>query len=109
MFEVSPALLQTADRMVQGDTRLTLTPSVIPSSNYVIVVNDWNCLKYFCVFLYCNHQVHRDFWITLYIFWVMELICMLREIDNTRVIFLRVFTQAVHNRGTKFGTKELKF
>jgi hypothetical protein len=50
------------DRQGQGDTRLTLTPSVIPSSNYVIVVSAWNCLKCFCVFLYCNHQVHRDFW-----------------------------------------------
>jgi hypothetical protein len=30
-------------------SRLTLTPSVIPNSNYVIMVSDWNCLKYFCV------------------------------------------------------------
>jgi hypothetical protein len=37
-----------ADRQGQGDTRLTLTPSVIPNSNYVIMVSD--CLKYFCVF-----------------------------------------------------------
>jgi hypothetical protein len=55
-----------ADRQSQGDTRLTLTPSVIPNSNYVIMVGDWNCLKHFCVFLYCNRQVHRDFLITLY-------------------------------------------
>jgi hypothetical protein len=55
-----------ADRQGQGDTRLTLTPSVISNSKYVIMVSDWNCLKYFCVFLYCNHQVHRDFLITLY-------------------------------------------
>jgi hypothetical protein len=55
-----------ADNQGQGDTRLTLTPSVIPNSNYVIMVTDWNCLKYFCVFLYCNRQVHRDFLITLY-------------------------------------------
>jgi hypothetical protein len=34
--------------------------------HYVITVSDWNCLKYFCVFLYCNNQVHRDFLITLY-------------------------------------------
>jgi hypothetical protein len=27
-----------ADRKGQGDTRLTLTPSVIPNSNYVIMV-----------------------------------------------------------------------
>jgi hypothetical protein len=54
------------DRQDQGDTRLRLTPSVIPNCNYVIMVSDWNCLKYFCVFLYCNHQVHRDFLITLY-------------------------------------------
>jgi hypothetical protein len=30
----------------QGCTRLTLTPSIIPNSNYVIMVSDW---KYFCV------------------------------------------------------------
>jgi hypothetical protein len=29
-----------ADRQDQGDTRLTLTPSVIPNSNYVIMVSD---------------------------------------------------------------------
>jgi hypothetical protein len=57
---------QSAARQGQGDTRLTLTPSAIPNSNYIIMVNDWNCLKYFCVFLYCNHQVHRYFLITLY-------------------------------------------
>jgi hypothetical protein len=55
-----------ADR--QGDIRLTLTPSIIPNSNYVIMVSDRNCLKYFCVFFYCNHQVHRDILITLYHF-----------------------------------------
>jgi hypothetical protein len=56
MFKVSRASLQG-----QGDTRLTLTPSVIPNSNYLIMVSDLNCLKYFRVFLYCNYQVHRDF------------------------------------------------
>jgi hypothetical protein len=56
MFKVSPASLQ-----IFIETRLTLTPSVIPNSNYVITVSDWNCLKYCCVFLYCNHQVHRLF------------------------------------------------
>jgi hypothetical protein len=29
-----------ADRQGQGDTRLTLTPSVMPNSNYVIMVRD---------------------------------------------------------------------
>jgi hypothetical protein len=33
----------------RGTLRLTLTPSVFPNSNNVIVVSDWNCLKYFCV------------------------------------------------------------
>jgi hypothetical protein len=51
MFKVSPASLQTFI-----GTRLTLTPSVIPNSNYVIMVRDLNCLKYFCVY----HQVHKD-------------------------------------------------
>jgi hypothetical protein len=41
----------TADRQGQGDTRLTLTPSVTLNSNSVIMVSDWNCIKYFCVFL----------------------------------------------------------
>jgi hypothetical protein len=62
MFKVSPASLRTFI-----DTRLTLTPSVIPNSNYVIMVIDWNWLTKFCVFLYCNHQVHRDFLIILYV------------------------------------------
>jgi hypothetical protein len=39
-----------ADRQDQGDTRLTLTPSVIHNSNYVTMVSDWNCLKYFFLF-----------------------------------------------------------
>jgi hypothetical protein len=46
----------------------TLTPSVIPNYNYVITVSDWNCLEYVCVFIYCNHQVHRGFLITLYFY-----------------------------------------
>jgi hypothetical protein len=59
-----PASLQTFI-----DTGLTLTLSVIPNSNYVIMVSDWNCLNYFCIFLYCNHQVHRDFWsLCMYIY-----------------------------------------
>jgi hypothetical protein len=45
MFKVSPASLQTFI-----DTRLTLTPSVIPNFNYVFMASDWNCLKYFRVF-----------------------------------------------------------
>jgi hypothetical protein len=51
-----------------GDTRLTLTPSVISNSNYIIMVGDWNSLKYciFACFLYCNRQVHKDFLITRY-------------------------------------------
>jgi hypothetical protein len=48
-----------ADHQEQGDTRLTQVRSDI--SNYVIMVSDWNCLKYCCLFLYCNHQVHRDY------------------------------------------------
>jgi hypothetical protein len=61
IFNMSPASLQTFI-----DTRLTLTPPVNPNSNYVIMLSDWNCLKYFCVFLGWNPQVHRDFLITLY-------------------------------------------
>jgi len=63
---------QSPDIYWQGqDTRLTLTPSVIPNYNYVIMVGDWNCLKYhiFACFLHCNRQVHRDFLITLYNLW----------------------------------------
>jgi hypothetical protein len=74
MFKVSPASLHyywfidylAADRQGQGDTRLTQTPSVIPNSKYVIMVSDWNCLKYFYVFLCCNRKLHRDSLISLY-------------------------------------------
>jgi hypothetical protein len=38
-----------AGRQGQEDTRLTLTPSVIPNSNYVTIESDWNCLIYFWV------------------------------------------------------------
>jgi hypothetical protein len=63
MFKVFPAILQTF-----VDTRLTLTPSVSPNSNYVIMVCGGNCLKYFCVFLYYNHQLHRDGLIILFMY-----------------------------------------
>jgi hypothetical protein len=66
MFKVS-----TTYRQGQVGTRITLTPSVIPISNYVIIVSYWNCLKYFACFfffLYCNHQMHRDLLITLYFY-----------------------------------------
>jgi hypothetical protein len=49
-----------ADRQGQEDTRLTLTPSFISNSNYVIMISNWNCVNYIFVFLYCNHQAHRD-------------------------------------------------
>jgi hypothetical protein len=45
MFKVSPTSLQTFI-----NTRLTLLPSVMSNSNYVIMVSNWNCLWYFCVF-----------------------------------------------------------
>jgi hypothetical protein len=35
------------NRQDQGDTRLTLKPSVIPNSNYVVTIGDWNCLKHY--------------------------------------------------------------
>jgi hypothetical protein len=64
-----------ANRQGQVDTRLTLTPSFIPNSNYVIMVGDWKCLKYciFACFLYRNGHVHRDFLITQFVpFWYTE-------------------------------------
>jgi hypothetical protein len=70
MFKLSPASLQTFIDMpncVLEDPRLTLTPYVIPNLNYVIMVSDRNCLKYFCMFLYCNHKLHRNVLIILYI------------------------------------------
>jgi hypothetical protein len=52
-----------ADRQGQEDTRLTLTPSVAPNSNDVIMVSDWNCLKYFCMFftliIRCTETFHH--------------------------------------------------
>jgi hypothetical protein len=53
-----------ADRQGQGNTRLTLTPAVILNFNYVIMVSDWNCLKYFCVFFFCTVIIRctESFW-----------------------------------------------
>jgi hypothetical protein len=62
MFKVSPVCLPSFI-----DTRPNLTPSVIPIYKYGITVSDLNCLKYFCVFLYCSHQVHSDVWVILYL------------------------------------------
>jgi hypothetical protein len=52
-----------ADRQGQGDTRHTLTPSVIPNYGYVVTISDWNCLKYFCVF-FCTVIIRctETFW-----------------------------------------------
>jgi hypothetical protein len=43
-------------------TRLTLTPSFIPHSNYVIMESDWKCLKYFCVFCTVLIRCTETFW-----------------------------------------------
>jgi hypothetical protein len=45
-IQSAPASLQG-----QGETRLTLTPSVIQNYNYVIMVSDCNCLNFLRVFL----------------------------------------------------------
>jgi hypothetical protein len=53
MFKVSLASLQTfidTPNCVLEDRFQHSTPSVIPNSNYVFMVSDWNCLKYFCMF-----------------------------------------------------------
>jgi hypothetical protein len=63
MFRVSPASLHTFI-----DTPNCVLEDRVQYTNYVIMVSDCNSLKYFCVFLYCNNQVHRDFLITLYIY-----------------------------------------
>jgi hypothetical protein len=58
IFKVPSASLQTFI-----DTKLTLTPSVIPNSNYVIMVSDWNCLKYFaCFFCTVIIRCTETFW-----------------------------------------------
>jgi hypothetical protein len=61
----SPDIIDKPNCVLEERVRYS-TPSVTLNSNYVITVSDLNCLKYFCVFLYYNHQVHRDFLITLY-------------------------------------------
>jgi hypothetical protein len=52
-----------ADHQGQADTRLILTPSVIPNSTYLIMVTDWNSLKYFCMFFFVlkSSGAHRLF------------------------------------------------
>jgi hypothetical protein len=60
MFKVSPASLLSLI-----DTRLTLTPSIIPNSKRYH--GKWlKLFKSFLRVLYCKHQVHRGLLITLY-------------------------------------------
>jgi hypothetical protein len=49
-------------RQGHGDTRLTLTPFVIPNCNYVIMVSDWNGLKYFVCFYIVIIRCTETFW-----------------------------------------------
>jgi hypothetical protein len=81
-----------------GDARRTLTPSVFPVFNDVTMVSEWNCLKYFCVCLYCNHQVHGVFFITLY------KTTYFREISWTS--FGDSYTVVLANYGTKLDLYE---
>jgi hypothetical protein len=53
MFKASPANLQ-----IFIDTPNCVLEDRVQYTNNVIVVSDWNCLKHFCVFLYCNHRVN---------------------------------------------------
>jgi hypothetical protein len=69
MFKVSPA-----DCWSHGVTRLALTASVIRNPNYVIMVTE-TVENIFVCYLYCNHQVHRDFFITLYHLELLYLKC----------------------------------
>jgi hypothetical protein len=69
MFKVFPASLQTLI-----DTRLTLTPSVILNSNYVIVVSDLNFLNIF------DHPV---FDVSSSGEWMSEIYCVIWECSNT--------------------------
>jgi hypothetical protein len=70
MFKVSPASLQTfidTPNCVLED-RIEYSTVHIPNAFYDghIQVSDFKCSKHFYVFLYCKHQVYRDFLIILY-------------------------------------------
>jgi hypothetical protein len=85
MFCASRQTVIDTPNYVLEDTRFTLTPSVIPNSNYVIMLSDLNCLKYFWVFLYCNRQVYRDYFIILYKY-VNSMLYSIQFCDNTQWI-----------------------
>lgn len=62
--------LLTKDCLPSEDQRyatITLTPHVIPNTNYLITTSDLIYLILFCLcFLYRKHQVHREFFIIPY-------------------------------------------
>jgi hypothetical protein len=74
MFKVSPASLQTffeppkcvLEYRVQYRTYTFRMHSVMAIFKSSIVWRDYSN-TIFCVILYCNHQVGRDFFITLYL------------------------------------------
>jgi hypothetical protein len=55
---------------------------IVRDFNFGVMVGDWNCLKYFVGFLYCNHLVHRELLITLY-FVCLGWICFVRPFKHT--------------------------
>jgi hypothetical protein len=74
MFKVSPASLQSfinwpncvlEYRQAQGDTRLTLAPSVIPNSIYVVMVIE--TVQNICVFCTVIIRCTEIFLINLYL------------------------------------------
>jgi hypothetical protein len=70
MFKLSPASHQG-----QGDTRLTLTSSVVQNSkySYIILVSDWDCLIFFRVFvLYCT----KTLWLPYIYIYIYVCVCV---------------------------------
>jgi hypothetical protein len=52
-----------ADRQGHGDTGLTLTPSIMPNSKSVVLVSDWNLLKYLCACFIVIIRCTETFWL----------------------------------------------
>jgi hypothetical protein len=79
-----------ADCQSQGDTKLTLKPSIIPNSNYVIMVSDWNSLKNVCVFFFGTVIIRctKTFWSPC-----ISQKCTLLRVQNYKQL-LDIFTRA---------------
>jgi hypothetical protein len=78
-------------------------------TQFSVSINVWilagNTLNITCNFLYCNHQAHRNFWITLYILPVLSRV----SLDTSQITFFRNYCSRMFKELVTFCSKLSRF